>query len=83
MQWHVQHNRALHEHVFVLRVEILSVPWLPSGERLTIEKVAPNFWRAEARFGFMERPHIPALLDGREIAGLHDRSCRRHLLCRA
>ena len=27
----------------------------------TIE-MAPNFWRATARYGFMERPDIPALL---------------------
>jgi len=46
----------------VLRVEIRSVPWVSSAERLTIEEVAPNFWRAEAHFGFMERPHIPQLL---------------------
>jgi len=69
MLWHVRHNRALHEHVFVLRVEILSVPWLPSGERLTIEEVAPDFWRAEAHFGFMERPHIPGLLAASKSLG--------------
>jgi KUP system potassium uptake protein len=69
MIWHVKHNRALHEHVFVLRVEILSVPWLPSGERLTIEEIAPNFWRAEAHFGFMERPHIPGLLAASKSLG--------------
>ncbi len=62
MVWHVRHNRALHEHVFVLRVEIQSVPWVASRNRLTLEEVAKNFWRAEARFGFMERPHIPELL---------------------
>jgi KUP system potassium uptake protein len=62
MVWHVRHNRALHEHLFVLRVEILSVPWVSSRSRITIEEIAPNFWRAEARFGFMERPHIPELL---------------------
>jgi KUP system potassium uptake protein len=62
MLWHVRHNRALHEHLFVLRVEILSIPWVSSGRRITIEEIAPNFWRAEARFGFMERPHIPELL---------------------
>ena len=62
MVWHVKHNRALHEHLFVLRVEILSVPWVASGERIRIEEVVPKFWRAEARFGFMERPHIPELL---------------------
>ncbi len=69
MQWHVRHNRALHEHLFVLRVEIFSVPWLTSRDRITIEEVAPNFWRAEARFGFMERPHIPELLTASKSMG--------------
>jgi KUP system potassium uptake protein len=62
MIWHVKHNRALHEHLFVLRVEILAVPWLASAQRIALIEEAPNFWRAEARYGFMERPHIPQLL---------------------
>jgi KUP system potassium uptake protein len=69
MVWHVRHNRALHEHLFVLRVEIQSVPWVSSRNRMTIEQVAPNFWRAEARFGFMERPHIPELLTTSKALG--------------
>ncbi|MGY4458359.1 K+ transporter [Bradyrhizobium sp. LB13.1] len=60
--WHVKHNRVLHEKVFVLRVEILPVPWLAGSERTTVSELAPNFWRAEARYGFMERPEIPAVL---------------------
>jgi KUP system potassium uptake protein len=62
MVWHVKHNRALHEHLFVLRVAVLPVPRIASDERITLTEVAANFWRAEARFGFMERPHIPELL---------------------
>ena len=62
MVWHVKHNRALHEHLFVLRVEITSVPYASSGGRITVQEVAPNFWRADAFFGFMERPHIPEVL---------------------
>jgi KUP system potassium uptake protein len=62
MRWHVQHNRALHQHLFVLRVEILSVPWVAANKRITLREVAPDFWRADAQFGFMERPHIPELL---------------------
>ena len=62
MVWHVKHNRALHEHLLVLRVEILSVPWVAPGNRITLKEVVPNVWRAEAHFGFMERPNIPALL---------------------
>ena len=69
MVWHVRHNRALHEHLFVLRVEILSVPWVSSRNRIAIEEVAPNYWRAEARFGFMERPHIPELLTTSKALG--------------
>jgi len=69
MVWHVKHNRALHEHLFVLRVEIRSVPWVSSAERMTVEEVAPNFWRAEAHFGFMERPHIPELLAASKSLG--------------
>ncbi|THD46963.1 MAG: potassium transporter Kup [Bradyrhizobium sp.] len=69
MVWHVRHNRALHEHIFVLRVDIQSVPWVSSSNRIGIEEVAPNFWRAEARFGFMERPHIPELLAASKSLG--------------
>jgi KUP system potassium uptake protein len=69
MIWHVKHNRALHEHLFVLRVEILSVPWVAPANRLSIVEVAPNFWRAEACFGFMERPHIPELLASSKSLG--------------
>jgi KUP system potassium uptake protein len=69
MVWHVKHNRALHQHLFTLRVDILSVPWVSSRNRLTLAEVAPNFWRAEARFGFMERPHIPELLLASKVLG--------------
>jgi KUP system potassium uptake protein len=62
MLWHVKHNRALHEHLFVLRVEVVSSPWVSAANRISIVEMAPNVWRAEARFGFMERPHIPELL---------------------
>ena len=61
MVWHLKHNRALHERVFILTVEIESVP-RHRGTRVTTEDIAPNFWRACARFGFMERPDIPAVL---------------------
>jgi KUP system potassium uptake protein len=62
MVWHVKHNRALHERLLVLNVVTQSVPWVRNAERLTVEKIAPNFWRGHARYGFMERPDIPALL---------------------
>jgi KUP system potassium uptake protein len=60
--WHVKHNKSLHNHLFVLRVVIESIPWIKASERLATIEVAPNFWRVTARYGFMERPDIPALL---------------------
>ena len=62
MKWHVTHNRALHETLFVLTVVTESVPWIKDGERLSVTNLAPGFWRATARYGFMERPDIPVLL---------------------
>jgi KUP system potassium uptake protein len=60
--WHVKHNRALHDHLFALRVVTESIPRIKESERLATIEMAPNFWRATARYGFMERPDIPALL---------------------
>jgi KUP system potassium uptake protein len=62
MVWHLKHNRALHERLFVLTVETESVPRVRGARRLTFHEIAPNFWRACARYGFMQRPDIPALL---------------------
>ncbi|HUB63420.1 MAG TPA: potassium transporter Kup [Methylocella sp.] len=67
--WHVKHNKALHEHLFALRVVTESVPWVKESERLATIEVAPNFWRATARYGFMERPDIPALLRQAHVQG--------------
>ena len=62
MIWHVKHNRALHQNVFVLHAVTESIPWIRDSERLVVTEVLPNYWRAAARFGFMEKPDIPELL---------------------
>jgi KUP system potassium uptake protein len=62
MVWHVKHNRALHAYLFVLTVITQSVPWIEDAERLSVSEIGPNVWRVAARYGFMERPNIPALL---------------------
>ncbi len=69
MAWHVYHNRALHERVMVLNVSIEPVPWVRKEDRLRFTQEAPNFWRATAHFGFMERPDIPATLREAEEKG--------------
>jgi KUP system potassium uptake protein len=70
MVWHIKHNRALHERLFVLTVTTESVPLVRDTERLSFEEIAPRFCRAAAHYGFMERPDIPALLHA-----AHGRGC--------
>ena len=62
MDWHVRHNRALHEYVLALTLTVRSAPWTDPDERLNLERIDDKFWRAEARRGFMERPDIHAIL---------------------
>ena len=82
MAWQVKHNRALHERCLIIHVNVLSRPWLRDGERLVMQEIAPDIWRGEASYGFMERPNIPALLKLCAGPGLRLRSRRRHLLRR-
>jgi len=63
MVWHVRHNRALHCDLVAVNVTTASVPFVTDGSRLSVELEAPRFWRVIARYGFMERPDIPALLE--------------------
>jgi len=60
--WHVRHNRALHRHVLILTVRFAPVPWIDEAARLTSVQLEGGFWRLTARYGFMERPDIPTLL---------------------
>jgi KUP system potassium uptake protein len=67
--WHLKHNRALHEKLFVFTVSTESVPWIEPAQRLGVTELAPCFWRGTARYGFMERPDIPALLQQAQAGG--------------
>ena len=63
MSWHVKKNRSLHEHVLALTMTVMSIAARRRGEdRVSVKQEAENYWRAEARYGFMEMPDIPALL---------------------
>ena len=62
MLWHVRHNRALHRNLIALTCLTESIPYVDAQRRVELEQVAPDFWRMVARYGFMERPHIPRLL---------------------
>ena len=62
MEWQVRQNRSLHEFVLVVTLTVVSKPRIDPEQRLTLTKSAPNFWRAELRYGFIEHPGVPAAL---------------------
>jgi KUP system potassium uptake protein len=62
MIWHARNNRALHEHLIAITCQTESIPFVDAEHRVEVRQEAPNFWRMIARYGFMERPHIPELL---------------------
>ena len=41
MVWHVRHNRALHERVFILNVATQMVPYVPAAQRLAWNRSRP------------------------------------------
>lgn len=58
----LKHNRVLHERNFIVRVEVANTPRVIDTERVRIEEVAPGFWKAWLRFGYMEQPNVPRAL---------------------
>jgi KUP system potassium uptake protein len=60
--WYVEHARALQQQVIAITVETTSTPWVAEDARFSIAEDAPGFWRAVAKYGFMERPDVPRLL---------------------
>ena len=62
MLWHVKRNKALQTDVLVVRLSVVSTPRVLDDERVALQQEAPDFWRAEVKFGFMETPDVPAIL---------------------
>ncbi|GAC1605240.1 MAG: potassium transporter Kup [Ramlibacter sp.] len=59
----LKHNQVLHERNLILTVVFRDVPWVRADERLTIEQIAPGFWRIGVHYGFMDTPDIPKALE--------------------
>jgi KUP system potassium uptake protein len=70
MLWHVRNNRALHTYLVALNVQVRPIPWVDAAARLDMVQLGENFWRLTARYGFMEQPNIPALIEA-----AHDHGC--------
>jgi KUP system potassium uptake protein len=59
----LKHNKALHEQILLLSVVAAEVPEVEEDERVTITRLGEGFHRVVARFGFMETPDLPRVLE--------------------
>jgi KUP system potassium uptake protein len=59
----LKHNRVLHERNIILTVKTEDVPRVPRHERIEIDRGAGAFIRVTARYGFMETPSVPKIVE--------------------
>lgn len=58
----LKHNQVLHEHVILLTVSVLNVPWVKEHDRVSVDELGCGLKRVVLRYGFSEDPDIPAAL---------------------
>lgn len=59
----LKHNRVLHERNIILHIKTADVPRIPRHERLEVEREDATFIKVIARYGFMETPSVPKILE--------------------
>ncbi|WP_328648938.1 potassium transporter Kup [Amycolatopsis sp. NBC_00348] len=65
MRANAEHNHVRHEHVVIVSIETEPVPRVPESERTVVDDLGhahDGITHVCARFGYMERPDVPAAL---------------------
>ena len=60
---HLKHNKALHQRVLVMSFLPQEVPYVPDDERIEVQDFGRGIFGVTARFGFMETPHVPTVME--------------------
>jgi KUP system potassium uptake protein len=58
----LNHNKVLHERIVLLTVSTVDIPHVPDEERIEIQSLGSDFYRAVVRYGFKDEPDIPQAL---------------------
>lgn len=66
----LKHNKVLHERVIFLTISTQEIPFVPQGDRIQVEDLAPGLFIIKGSFGFQESPDVPRLLKQCEPFGL-------------
>lgn len=67
---HLKHNKVLHEQMVLLSIVTEEIPRVPESERIELRSLGSGFFRIKARYGFMETPNVPELLERCKGLGL-------------
>jgi len=59
----LKHNRVLHERNIILSIRTEDTPRVARHERVSVDRSNDTFIKVTARYGFMETPSIPKILD--------------------
>lgn len=61
----VDHTPVLHEHVVIVSIDTPPLPRVADGDRITVDHLgspSDGIFFVSARYGYMERPDVPAVL---------------------
>jgi KUP system potassium uptake protein len=58
----LKHNGVVHQHVVLLKVTTERAPRVSESDRVHLQGLSAGFQKVEMRFGFAEKPNVPAAL---------------------
>jgi KUP system potassium uptake protein len=64
MLHHLKHNKILHERVLLVSLLGEEIPFVRRGQRVVVKDLGRGLFQVIARYGFMETPSVPELLEG-------------------
>ncbi|MBS0270696.1 MAG: KUP/HAK/KT family potassium transporter, partial [Proteobacteria bacterium] len=67
----LKHNRILHERNVIMAIKTEDVPYVPAQQRVEINRPSATFIQVTARYGFMETPSVPKILEQCRRKGLN------------
>ncbi len=59
----LNHNKVLHERIVLLTVDTRDIPHVADDERIEIQPLGGEFYRAIVHYGFKDEPDVPRALE--------------------
>jgi KUP system potassium uptake protein len=66
----LRHNKVLHQHVVVLTVSTVPMPYITGDERVAVESFGDGIYNVRVQYGFMQDPNVPEALSLARTKGL-------------